>query len=107
MTRNMLKTVDSIKGKGIIPDRYDLTAPEMQTLYDMFHRDPFEAISTTFDYGFVLGARAQKAGKLDRSASNEKMAYVELINKAMKECNDISTLDLVWKILTKSECTTK
>jgi hypothetical protein len=37
---------------------------EMKAIYEMFlSGDPFDAISTVFDYGFVLGARAQKAGK--------------------------------------------
>ncbi len=64
MKRDMLKTVETIKGKNLIPTAYDLDSSEMKTLYEMFQSgDPFDAICTAFDYGFILGARAQKAGK--------------------------------------------
>lgn len=64
MKRDMMKTVETIKGKDLIPTAYDLDSNEMKTIYEMFQSgDPFDAISTAFDYGFVLGARAQKAGK--------------------------------------------
>ena len=64
MKRDMMKTVETIQGKGLIPTAYDLDSSEMKTIYEMFlSDDPFDAISTAFDYGFVLGARAQKAGK--------------------------------------------
>ena len=64
MKRDMMKTVETVKGKGIIPTAYDLDSSEMKTIYEMFlSGDPFDAISTAFDYGFVLGARAQSAGK--------------------------------------------
>lgn len=33
--------------------------------------------------------------------SEQKKVYLYMIEKAAKECNDISTLDLVWKILVK------
>ena len=59
-----MKTVDTIKGKDLIPTAYDMDITEMNAIYEMFlSGDPFDAISTVFDYGFVLGARAQKAGK--------------------------------------------
>lgn len=64
MKRNMIKTVEKIRGKGIIPNAYDLDSEEMQTIYKMFASgDIYEAISTAFDYGFILGARAEKSGK--------------------------------------------
>ena len=75
--RDMMKTVESIKGKGYIPDAYDLVAGEMDTIYKMFQYDPFDAISTSFDYGFVLGARAQKAGRLQKKSTRTKSATKE------------------------------
>lgn len=110
MNRDMIKTVESIKGKGIIPNAYDLTSTEAQTIYTMFQSDPYEAICTLFDYGFVLGSRAQKAGKLQqkvRPVSEEKAAYIERINREMLKCSDLGLLDLVYKLLAKSENTVK
>ena len=63
MKRDMMKTVETIKGKNLIPTAYDLDSTEMKAIYEMFQSDPYGAIGTAFDYGFVLGARAQKAGK--------------------------------------------
>lgn len=34
--------------------------------------------------------------------SEQKKAYIEMINKAMEETNDIPLLDLVWRILVKA-----
>lgn len=65
MNRDMTKTVATIKGKNLIPTAYDLTYNEIQALHDKFLSDPFDAISTAFDYGFILGARAQKTGKFN------------------------------------------
>lgn len=65
MSRDMMKTVETIKGKNIIPDAYDLNSEEMKTIYNLFHADPYDAICTLFDYGFVLGARAQKKGRFN------------------------------------------
>lgn len=65
MKRDMMKTVE--KAKGHIPAAYDMTLEEMQKLHEMLHSDPddgeFDAFSAAFCYGFVLGARAEKAGK--------------------------------------------
>lgn len=33
-----------------------------------------------------------------------KEAYIEQITKALRRCNDIPLLDLIYKLLTKSEC---
>ena len=64
MKRDMMKTVDTIKGKDLIPTAYDMDSTEMKAIYEMFKSgDPYDAICTAFDYGFVLGARAQKTGK--------------------------------------------
>ena len=115
MNRNMIKTVNVIKEKGMIPGNYDITAPELRTLIAMARSDPdgeFNALSTAFDYGFILGARAQKAGKLKASTtknsmSDEKRFYVDHIDSAIKECNDIELLDLVWRLLVKSDFSAK
>ena len=65
MKRNMIQTADLVKGH--IPDRYDLTAEDLQKLHEILHsgsRDSeFDALATAFRYGYVLGARAEKAGK--------------------------------------------
>lgn len=34
--------------------------------------------------------------------SEEKRAYLDMINRAAQECNDISMLDLVWKLLARA-----
>ena len=69
MKRDMMKTVESIKGKGAIPDCYDITAPEILELYQILDNNSrdgkWDALTTAFDYGFILGARAQKAGKFN------------------------------------------
>lgn len=33
-----------------------------------------------------------------------KEAYIEQITKALRRCNDIPLLDLIYKLLIKSEC---
>ena len=33
-----------------------------------------------------------------------KEAYIEKITEAMRRCNDIPLLDLIYKLLIKSEC---
>lgn len=68
MKRNMKQTVEKIKGKNIIPAHYDMDGEEMSELFNMIVSQDndaiFNALSMAFDYGFVLGARAQEAGKL-------------------------------------------
>ena len=65
MKRDMMKTVEKVK--GTIPYNYELTLGELHDLYSVLmdeNRDGrWDALTTAFDYGFVLGARAQKAGK--------------------------------------------
>ena len=66
MQRNMMKTVETIKGKNLVPTAYDMTVQEINALHEMIHSGldgEWDAIVTAFDYGFVLGARAQKVGK--------------------------------------------
>ena len=114
MNRNMMQTVETIKGKNFIPDHYDITVPEINTLHAMVHSGldgELDALTTAFGYGFILGARAQKAGKLQSkkvsTMSEGKKAYLDMITRAVHECNDISTLDLAWKILATSETSAK
>ena len=64
MKRNMIQTADLVKGH--IPVRYDITSDEFQQLHEILHSGSdgeFDALATAFRYGFVLGARAEKAGK--------------------------------------------
>ena len=104
MKRNMIAT--AAKAKKSIPERYDITVGELQELYSILadeSRDGrWDALTTAFEYGFVLGARAQKAGKLQKRTTthtSKKQTYIEMINRAAKECTDLDTLDLVYKIL--------
>ena len=106
MKRDMMKTAESVN----IPSAYDMTTDEMSLICEMFGTNPFDALSTTFCYGFALGIRAQKAGKLQlktKPFSEERAAYIEQINRAMDSCNDLGLLDLVYKLLVKSENTAK
>lgn len=65
MKRNMMKTVEKVKGN--IPTMYDMDSSEMDELYRILKEGSsdaiFNALSIAFDYGFMLGARAQKSGK--------------------------------------------
>ena len=67
MKRDMLKTVEKVKGH--IPDVYDMTIEEMRMLHDILNNGTkdgeFDAFSTAFCYGFALGARAEKSGKYE------------------------------------------
>ena len=106
MKRNIITT--AAKAKNSIPEHYDITVGELQELYSILadeSRDGrLDALTTAFEYGFVLGARAQKAGKLQKKAptlSNEQQAYIEMITRAAKECSNVDTLDLVYKMLIK------
>ena len=65
MKRDMIST--AAKAKNTIPEHYDITVGELQELYSILKDDTrdgeWDALTTAFDYGFILGARAQKAGK--------------------------------------------
>ena len=65
MKRNMVQTADKVKHH--IPERYDLTIEELQELRTIMHGGSceceFDALITAFRYGYVLGVRAEKAGK--------------------------------------------
>lgn len=69
MKRDMYKTAEM--AKGIITDRYDLTAPEVMELYRKAHESSggvLDAICTAFLYGFMLGHRATNAGKCGKTS---------------------------------------
>lgn len=67
MKRDMIST--AAKAKNAIPDHYQLTVPELCELFSILGDDTrdgrWDALTTAFDYGFILGARAQKAGKFN------------------------------------------
>lgn len=64
--RDMMKTVEGVKYPSI-PDRYAMNMSEWLELLNMCNdgKAP-EAIHAAFTYGFVLGSRAQKAGKVTK-----------------------------------------
>ena len=69
--RNMIETAR----KAIIPERYDMSARECVDLVEMARTgDTFEAISTAFKYGFVLGQRAATA---PASQATEEQAHAQ------------------------------
>lgn len=62
----LLRTAE--KASHAIPMQYQLTTSDFDVLYDMvksdqFH-DPFYAICRTFEYGFVMGNRATRRGRV-------------------------------------------
>ena len=62
----LLRTAE--KASHAIPMQYQLTTSDFYVLYDMvksdqFH-DPFYAICRTFEYGFVMGNRATRRGRV-------------------------------------------
>ena len=67
--RDMKKTAEKVEGKDIIPWHYQLTLGEINDAFDMIHKsqeDEFNAIMTLFYYGFILGNRATRAGKVGK-----------------------------------------
>lgn len=58
------------KAAGKVPDRYDISAEEVRDIYYSMTR--LDSIITAFRAGFVLGARAQKAGKFNEFGENMK-----------------------------------
>ena len=65
MKRNMMKTVEKVKGN--IPTMYDIDSSEINELCKILKAGSsdaiFNALSIAFEYGFILGARAHKSGK--------------------------------------------
>lgn len=70
----MVKTVEHFNETGELPAAYDLCAGEFDTLLHMMtapngrfeFNGVYNAISTAFNYGFVLGARAQRNGAIKK-----------------------------------------
>ena len=57
--RDIFSTANKAAGK--IPDQYDMTGEDIINICCSF--PPADAVITAFRAGFVLGARAQKAGR--------------------------------------------
>lgn len=72
--RNMEATLSAFReAGGAIPAAYDLTLPELSRLVDRA-RVPYGvcgAIFSAFEYGFILGSRAQRA-KDKKSRASKK-----------------------------------
>lgn len=77
MRRNMMNTVNAFTEKeDNIPEAYDICVGEMKELLQMAVPEecrgsvPFDgvynAITTAFKYGFVLGSRAQRNGAIKK-----------------------------------------
>jgi hypothetical protein len=52
---------------GNIPLRYDLATDDLAAIHEMIHQgtdEEYRAISMIFDYGFVMGNRATRRGKV-------------------------------------------
>lgn len=61
--RDMRQTAATAKAAKVIPPQYDMTVPELHSLYRESlegHESTYNAIETAFIYGFVLGQRAAK-----------------------------------------------
>ena len=67
MGRDLLKTADA--AEHIIPYRYNLTIDDIFTLRQMIDDDgktgKYKVMITAFRAGFILGARAQKRGRIN------------------------------------------
>lgn len=56
------------------PSTYDMTSPEMQTIYRISNEDYYKAICYAFKFGFLKGQRAEKAKeKKKRKAARAAM----------------------------------
>ena len=66
MKRNMMEVVSKVIGQNVIPVGYDLDLDEISALMRMaiMEGKASEAIEIAFDYGFVLGSRAARSGRI-------------------------------------------
>lgn len=64
MKRDMEITAE--KAKGIIPERYDLTGPEIVALANKAKESKIDAVCTAFLYGFMMGHRATASGQMKK-----------------------------------------
>jgi len=57
-----------IAQRAVIPTRYQLTTHDLDDLYIITKRDrdPFNAFCFAFDYGFVMGHRATRRGRVKK-----------------------------------------
>ena len=66
MTRNMEKL--SEEARKAIPAEYDINSVELSRLRDMIYSGDkdkvFEAVCMAFNFGFVMGNRATRRGKV-------------------------------------------
>ena len=64
--RDMVKTAEEV-GFNTIPTAYQMNVEELRHLYEMIKMGKvFEAFSMAFDYGFVMGNRATRKGRVKR-----------------------------------------
>lgn len=65
--RNMIQTAEKARGqltKNKHLSCYDLSIDEISELYIMSRKEAIKAITTAFNYGFVLGTRARQKERI-------------------------------------------
>jgi len=67
--RNMIETASKVNFHNLNLEPYDLNVSEMLELKEMVteYDKLFTAISTAFKYGFVLGHRATRNGRIKKA----------------------------------------
>lgn len=98
---NRLK--DEIQAGGKLAEanpRDDMHESELQHFHGLLTQgDEFGALTGAFMLGLERGHRI---GRGDASATGSMGdAYRAMINQAAQECQDVTLLDLVWRILVK------
>lgn len=64
VVKNVAGKVNGLRGK--LPERYDLTAPQMFELRETFGHGVFDLICASFTFGFYQGQKAEKARRLKK-----------------------------------------
>ncbi len=64
--RNMKATTERVHGR--IAEHYDMSGSDVVELCEIAQKDVYEAITRAFEYGYVLGHRATKAGKYSENS---------------------------------------
>ena len=59
--RNLIKTADKVTNR--VANGYGLKAVEAMQLMQLAADQPYYAVQIAFQYGYVMGGRAAKAGK--------------------------------------------
>lgn len=67
--RDLDKTIETMKP---IPAGYDLKAHEIQMLYELSLKNPFEAFREIYHYGFELGRREERNRRKAKTKGGEK-----------------------------------